>query len=269
VPELDFELVTSDGVPLDSNWERLQIHLLTDVVKTAMDARGRRDFFVGGDMFIYYDPAQAQGIASNPLTHKYYKGPDFFFVSGVEPGNRESWVVWEEGRFPEIIAEFISPTSQHKDRVKNKPLYEQTFRTPEYFHYDRAIGELEGFRLDPRRYRPIMANAEGRMWSQQLQAFLGLWEGSWAKVPETWVRLFDQEGRLMPTAEEAARQRAEQERQRAEQDRQRAEQERQRAEQEQRLKEQERQRAEQADQRAAAAEAELARLRAQLADRPS
>jgi DNA anti-recombination protein RmuC len=78
----------------------------------------------------------------------------------------------------------------------------------------------------------------------------------------TWIRLFDQEGRLLPTAEEAERQLKEQERQLKEQATLRAEQERQ-------LKEQERQLKEQATLRAAAAEAELARLRAQLDEQRS
>lgn len=231
-PELDFELVDSDGEPLDSEWQRLEIHLFTEVIKTTMAGRGRHDFFTGGDMFVYYDPAQARGIATDPGTREHYKGPDIFYVSGVEPGCRDYWVTWEEGRYPEVIVELVSPSTEKADRGTKKRLYERTFRTPEYYLYDRRQEKLEGLRLGPGGYGPIRATAEGRLWSQQLQAYLGLWQGTFSDVTATWIRLFDREGQLLPTEAEQERQRAEQERQRAE-----------------------------------AAEAEIARLRAELARR--
>ncbi len=215
-PELDFELIASDGEPLDSNWQRLQIHLLTDVVKILMAERDCRDFFVGGDMFVYYDPQQARGIATNPGTREHFKGPDVFFVSGVEPGDREYWVTWIEGRYPELIVELISPSSESKDRGVNRDLYERTFRTPEYFLYDPAKGELEGLRLVRGSYRPIRPGADGRLWSERFQAFVGLWYGTYGVAKRTWVRLFDRDGRLLPTEAEVERQQTEAERQRAE-----------------------------------------------------
>jgi Uma2 family endonuclease len=43
-------------------------------------------------------------------------------------------VVWEEGgRYPEVIFEFLSPSTRQADRTVKKELYEQVFRTPEYY----------------------------------------------------------------------------------------------------------------------------------------
>ncbi len=259
-PVLDFELLESDGEPLETRWHVLQINLFMDVVTTTMKGRGRREYFVGGNMFVYYDPAQARGIATDPGTREHFKGPDAFYVSGVEPGDRDYWVTWEEGCYPEVILELLSPSTESTDRGTKKTLYEQTFRTPEYFLYDRGKTKPEGFRRIAGRYRPIPAGPHG-VWCQQLDAYLGVWKGTYQETAATWVRLFDREGRLLPTAEEREHQRAEREHQRAEQEHQRAEQQAARAEQQAARAEQEEEARRVAEERAARLEEELARLR--------
>jgi hypothetical protein len=123
-------------------------------------------------------------------------------------------------------------------------LYEQTFRTPEYFCYDSDTRSLQGWRLGQHlTYESLKLDDRRAMFSEQLDAWIGLWEGEYQGVQATWLRLFGHDGQLVPTPEEAERQRAEAEGQRAEAERQRAEAERQRAE---------------------AAEAEAARLREEL-----
>lgn len=234
---LPFELVFSDGEPLESQWHVLQMHLLIELLHQAMAERGRRDFFVGGDMFVYYSYGQAHEIVSG---RPYDRGPDVFYVGGVPPGERKGWVAWEEGdRLPDVIVELLSPSTAKIDRTTKKRLYGQVWRTPEYFLYERDSHTLEGFRLSGDDYRPIPLNAAGRMPSEQWGLELGFWEGERIGVETTWLRLFEPDGRLIPTFDEAERQRAQAERQRADTERQRAD----------------------------AAEAELARLRALLAGR--
>ena len=62
-----------------------------------------------------------------------------------------------------------------------------------------------------------MPDARGRLWSEQLGVSLGLWHGRWMRSEADWVRLFRSDGSLVPTPEEAERERADAERQRAEQ----------------------------------------------------
>ena len=237
---LPFELVYSDGEPLDSPWHRSQISLLLDVIGQAMAERGRDDFFAGGNMFVYYSYEQARDVAAG---RPYFRGPDVFFVGGVDgQRERDAWVAWEEGgRLPEVIVELLSRSTAKIDRTVKKDLYAQTFRTPEYFLYEPTRFRLDGLRLSGRSdtYRPIAPNAQGRLWSERLGLELGLWRGAYMGKKATWVRLFHPDGRLVPTEAEAERQHAEAERRRAES----------------------------AEARAAAAEAELARLRALLANR--
>ncbi|HYU35906.1 MAG TPA: Uma2 family endonuclease [Thermoanaerobaculia bacterium] len=253
--DLSFDLVESDGEPLDSNWERIQMNLLIDVIRQAMAERGRTDFFTGGNMFIYHSLEQARDVARG---RPYLRGPDVFFVGGVEDHDRNVWTSWREGgRLPEVIVELLSPSTAKIDRTTKRDFYARIFRTPEYFLYEPRTEELDGLRLAGDVYVPLLPDAEGRIWSEKLGLKLGLWRGLRTGVETTWVRLFEPSGRLIPTAEEAERQRAEAEHRRAEAADARAEAADARAEAEHRRAEAERQRAE-------TAEAELARLRAQL-----
>jgi Uma2 family endonuclease len=242
---LPFELVTSDGEPLESNWHVIQMNLLIDLIFQAMSERGRADFFAGGNMFVYYSYEQARDIAAG---RPYFRGPDVFYVSGVEGGiERDTWVAWEEGdRLPDLIVELLSRKTAKIDRTVKKDLYSRVFHTHEYFLYEPRTRKLEGFRLKGDLYQPLTLNEQGRLWSEELGLELGLWQGRRRDQDGTWVRLFHPDGHLVPTAEEIAeveRQRSAAERQRAEVERQRADSERQRAD---------------------AAEAELKRLRALL-----
>lgn len=223
------ELPSEDGLPLESNWHRAQINLLVESVRQIWT--GRTDFFVGGNMFVYYSLRQAR--------NRDYKGPDFFVVKNVDGAkDRPSWIVWEEdGRFPDVIVELLSPTTADTDLGSKKDLYERTFKTPEYYCYDPDARRLAGWRLEKRfPYTPIAPNDEGRLWSEELGVWLGLWEGEYQGSHAPWVRLFSRDGQMHPTPAEAERARAEAERARADAERARAD----------------------------AAEAEAARLRKQL-----
>ncbi|MFN4033994.1 MAG: Uma2 family endonuclease [Fimbriimonadales bacterium] len=231
------DLPEEDGEPLESDYHVMQIPLLDAVVRQHLG--DTQDYFCGGNMFIYYSLQQAQEVSDyvRARTRKRpsYKGPDFFLVKGVDGAKRrDKWVVWEEGgKYPDLVVEIISPSTASKDKRWNVRFYARVFRTPEYFWYDPYSGELRGYRLSGRRYRRIAPDARGWLWSEVLGAWLGVWEGVWHGRRYAWLRLYDKEGRLVPTPAEYERARAEQERQRAEAEALRAEQERQRAEQSQ------------------------------------
>jgi Uma2 family endonuclease len=268
------QLPEEDGVPLESYYHVLQSALLAEVIHQHL--KGRTDYFCGRNMFVYFSLQQAQEIiefVEGKRDEVRYKGPDLFVVLGVDgTKRRKSWLVWEENdRFPDLIVEIVSPSTKEKDTKDNLELYAQVFRTREYFWYDEELGEWMGYRLQGGEYVPIEVNERGWRWSEVLGAWLGVSELPYQGWRYRWLRLYDVEGRLVPTGEElaqAAQQLAEAERRRADQERRRAEQERRRAEQAQRRAERERRRAEQerrlreeAERRLAELEAELKRLR--------
>jgi hypothetical protein len=90
------------------------------------------------------------------------------------------------------------------DRTTKKRLYERTFRTPEYFGYDPVEQELFGWRLADGEYIPLEKDENGRLWSKELQFWLGLWEGKYQNLNESWLRYFDEDGQVVPTVGEAA-----------------------------------------------------------------
>ena len=113
-------------------------------------------------------------------------------------------VVWEEdGRVPDAIVELMSPSTAAEDLGRKKELYERTFRTPDYFAYDPDGDTLYGWRLLAQSYTPLAANADGRPWSAALEAWVGRWSGDYLGQTGVWLRLFDGEGRLLPTQGEA------------------------------------------------------------------
>jgi Uma2 family endonuclease len=253
VPDIpDIELPYDDGEPLETNWHRLQINLLGDMLHQHWPER--TDFFAGGNMFVYYSLEQART--------RDYKGPDFFVVLGVDGTRpRQSWIVWQEdGRYPDIIVELLSPTTIAQDLGPKKDLYERVFKTSEYFCVNPDDWSLQGWHLENMHYVALQPDARGWLWSGTLQLWLGIQEGRFQGTSTNWLRFFTPAGMIVPTGEEAAESahtRAETERARAEAERARAEAERARAEAE-------RERAEAEHARVEALEAENTRLRAEL-----
>ncbi|NJO66597.1 MAG: Uma2 family endonuclease [Leptolyngbyaceae cyanobacterium RM1_405_57] len=237
-PEPPTDLIFDDGEPLESNRHRIAMNVLIDSLLQAF--QDRTDFFVGGNMFVYYSREQAM--------NRDFRGPDFFVALDVDSDReRKGWVSWEEGgRYPDVIVELMSPSTARQDKTVKKDLYEKTFHTLDYYIYDPFDPDsLQGWHLNShRQYEPIEPNERGWLWCETLGLWLGTWEGSLRREPPSgtchWLRFYDPDGNLVLIQDEVA----EQERQQAEQERQRAEQERQRAEQEQQRAEQERQRAE-------------------------
>jgi Uma2 family endonuclease len=237
-PEWEFpspptDLPYDDGEPLESNRHRIAMNVLIDSTLQALSHR--TDYFAGGNMFVYYSQDQAM--------NRDFRGPDYFVALEVD-GDRErrSWITWEEqGRYPDAIVEFMSPSTANIDLNEKKHLYERTFRTADYFVYNPFDPtSLQGWHLDAsQQYQPLIPNSQGWLWSEKLGLWLGNWEGSIRREPPTggcsWLRLYDSEGNLVLLAEEVAhvaQQRADEERQRADEERQRADEERQRADEE-------------------------------------
>jgi Uma2 family endonuclease len=226
VPEMPgIDLPYDDGEPLESDWHRLQIDLLGDALRQHWPER--TDFFAGGNMFVYYSLEQAR--------NRDYKGPDFFVALGVDGTRpRQSWIVWqEEGRYPDVIVELLSPTTISQDLGPKKDLYERVFKTSEYFCVNPDDWSLRGWRLENMHYVALQPDDRGRLWAGTLQLWLGIQEGQSQGTSTNWLRFFTPAGAVVPTAEEAAataEARAETERVRAEVEQGRAEAEHARAE---------------------------------------
>jgi len=187
--------------------------------------RDREDYFIGANLTIYFSREQ--------MKNRDFRGPDFFLVKNVQKSPRNSWVVWEEGgKYPDIIIELLSDSTEEIDREIKLELYQERFRTPEYFWFSPFTLEFVGWRLVDGIYQLIQPNKEGRLWSAVLDLYLG--------VEERKLRYFTPQGEKVASPEEDAlinmklvemrTAQMEQETQRANRETQRANQEAQRAE---------------------------------------
>jgi hypothetical protein len=96
----------------------------------------------------------------------------------------------------------LSDSTKRVDKGLKKDLYQNTFRTPDYFWFDPNTLELQGFHLVDGIYQAIEPTQQGWLWSQQLELYLGLVDNK--------LRFFSPQGELIPSPEERADQ-AEQE----------------------------------------------------------
>jgi Uma2 family endonuclease len=264
LPPGEDELPCDDGEPMETNRHRQQMVLLIQSLKLAW--AGRHDFFVGGNMFVYFSETQ---VKKND-----FRGPDVFVVLDTTDRDRRSWVAWGEGKLPDVVIELLSDRTRQIDRGEKMHIYSRLWRTAEYFLYDPWSHEFEGYRLDPASasYVPIAADSRGDLACERLGLKLGIREGSYEGVNTRWLRWLDARDHVLMSGEEAARAaeeyaRAAQEHARAAQEHARATQEHARATEERLHTTEERLRA--VEERAAAAEARAAELERQLRQRDS
>ena len=83
-PHPPTNLPEEDGVPLESDWHRLAMNLLIELV--TLHKLGRENYFVGGNMFIYFSneqvrnqdsPAKLQQIMQGQQQKPKTKGKDW------------------------------------------------------------------------------------------------------------------------------------------------------------------------------------------------
>lgn len=208
---------TSDGKPMaETDFHR---DLMVELIQTlqrffALLSR----VYVSGNLLIFYEEGN----------RRQHISPDVFVVRGVEKRQRENYLIWEEGRGPQLVIELTSSSTQHEDQRTKLNLYQNVLRVREYFLFD-PFGDyldplLKGYRLRQGVYHPIRQR-QNRFPSQVLGLHLErngtslrLWDprtGAWLLTP---AEVLEQE-----------RQRADQAQQRAEHATQQAEEARRRA----------------------------------------
>jgi Uma2 family endonuclease len=143
------EYPASDGEPMAETG----VHVKAIIAIVSMlwaYFRYRKDVYIGGDMFWYYEEGDP---------HKRL-APDVFVAFGVTTTERRSWLMWEEQKAPEVVFEITSRSTRAEDLGSKKGLYEW-LGVQEYFLFD-PLDEylrprLQGFRLVNGLYQAIPA----------------------------------------------------------------------------------------------------------------
>ena len=130
----------SDGLPMAENDEHCRAILS---IRGPLEVRfhGSSDTYVTGDLLLYYKEGERKSVA-----------PDVMVVRGVPTGPRRTYLLWEEGKPPDFVAEVSSPSSRSYDRTSKRALYAK-LGVREYFLFDPVYeepghdGALQGYRL--------------------------------------------------------------------------------------------------------------------------
>lgn len=130
-PEIDFSTFPeSDGLPMaDTEANLEQMVILIQDARQPLEPLGHH---VGGNLLVYYDPADG----------RRHIAPDVFVALGAGTAFRESWKTWEEGKFPEVVFEIASPSTEDNDIGPKVTQYGE-LGAREYYIFDPAG------RLDP------------------------------------------------------------------------------------------------------------------------
>ena len=169
LPPTQDELPYDDGVPLETERHRLQIELLIDALGPWLAQRPHGGY-ASGNMFVYFSLQQTRG--------QDFRGPDLFVVLDVPPRERKSWVIWEEGKGPDVVIELFSESTAEQDKTTKKLIYQNQLRVPEYFWYDPFDPQdWAGFKLHDSAYEPLQPDPQGRLVSNRLGAGAGALDG--------------------------------------------------------------------------------------------
>jgi Uma2 family endonuclease len=151
---------TSDGKPMAETDHHRK--LMTDLIQT-LHAHYADDpmVYVSGNLLLFYERGNKRRHVS----------PDVFVVKGVPKGDRINYLMWEEGKGPDVVIELTSSSTRQEDKKKKFELYRDTLKVREYFLFD-PMGDylkppLQGYRLRAGTYveiRPV----QGRLPSQAL-----------------------------------------------------------------------------------------------------
>ncbi|MBH8574086.1 Uma2 family endonuclease [Nostocaceae cyanobacterium CENA369] len=203
--DLPSEDLEEPGLP--DEYHLLQPQLLRETFSPINYPEDR--VFVASDLNLYYD-------VRHPL---WYKRPDWFAVVGVprlyeQQELRLSYVTWQEGVNPFVVVELLSPGTEKEDlgqtlRDANQPptkweVYERILRVPYYVVFDRYTNYLRAFQLQGSSYIELEL-PQSRIWINDIQLGLGLWQGVYQGSDRQWLRWYDALGNWIGTPQERER----------------------------------------------------------------
>jgi Uma2 family endonuclease len=158
IREIDYP--TGDGKPMAET----DVHRddMVDVIQMLKDHfADHSDVYVSGNLLMFY-------VEGNRRKHV---SPDVFLVWGVEKKDRDHYLVWKEGKAPDLAIEITSKSTRREDTKTKKELYRDVLEVAEYFQFDPTEDylkpPLQGFRLIDGDYVPIEL-VDGRLPSKIL-----------------------------------------------------------------------------------------------------
>ena len=180
VDDLSIVYPDSDGEPMAENEE--QLYAMLDAIATLREwYADRADVHVGGDLLIYYRMNDNETRVA----------PDVFVAFGSDKALRSSWIVWREGKAPDIVMELASGSTWRRDMREKRDIYAE-MGVIEYWRFDPTSNyftpPLIGERLGDGEYHPLETVTHGDGMVQGHSAVLGL---DICALPDGNMRFYD------------------------------------------------------------------------------
>jgi Uma2 family endonuclease len=143
------EYPSSDGKPMAET--DLHRDDMVDLIATLREYfAADPNVYVSGNLLLYY-------VEGDP---RRSVAPDVLVARGVPRlPPRRYYLVWEEGKAPDLVIEITSKKTRRRDQTKKKTLYRDVLKVAEYFQFDPTQDylkpSLQGHRLVEGQYVPI------------------------------------------------------------------------------------------------------------------
>ena len=159
-----------------------QLYAMLDAIATLREwYADRADVHVGGDLLIYYRMNDNETRVA----------PDVFVAFGSDKALRSSWIVWREGKAPDIVMELASGSTWRRDMREKRDIYAE-MGVIEYWRFDPTsnyfLPPLIGERLGDGEYHPLETVTHGDGMVQGHSAVLGL---DICALPDGNMRFYD------------------------------------------------------------------------------
>jgi Uma2 family endonuclease len=124
-------------------------------------------------------------------------GPDLYVINGGIKSGQIGWAPWREnGLMPNLIIEFLSPSTEAEDRGTKMVIARDVFKAADYILFQSSTGGVEFYRLKDGEYVRKHADKHGRFRCASLPLWLGVVKGR--------LRWFERDGHMLPNADELA-----------------------------------------------------------------
>lgn len=138
---------TTDGRPMgETDLHRLD--MIDSIETLELFFMGQR-VYVTGNILLFYRRGNRRKHVS----------PDVMVVKGLDPHQRDNYLLWEEGKPPDVVIEVTSKSTRDEDLEDKFEIYRDEIKVREYFLFDPRAEylkpSLKGYRLVRGNYVPI------------------------------------------------------------------------------------------------------------------
>ncbi|HWG45781.1 MAG TPA: Uma2 family endonuclease [Gemmataceae bacterium] len=195
IPNLD-NVVTEDGVPVESVFAEKQYRLLTDPLYNSWPGPGEgRPFLVMTNVGLFHTYKQPPLVPDCLLSLDVRAGED------LREKENHSYFLWVFGKPPDVVIEIVSDKRGDEEDFKKSAYAHMRVSFYVIFDPDDLLrgGVLRAYALHRGKYKAIAPR-----WLPAVGLGLTLWQGAYEGATDTWLRWCDREGRVIPSGGERA-----------------------------------------------------------------